>query len=427
MSHPSEKRFLFLQGPHGPFFDQLARSLRKAGHKTWRVAFNCGDILFWRERRSLIRFTGTIADWPQRFCELIEEHQITDIVLYGEARAHHALAVKEARARGIKVHFFEEGYMRPYWVTYERAGTNGNSPLMDIPVAEMMRQLDRSDHRPPPVPAHWGDMRQHMFYGAVYHYFVLGFNWRFRRFRPHRGVSVAEEFRLYLRRLVLMPAQALHRFIMTRRALRGGFPFHLVLLQLEHDSNFQSHSPFKSGAEFMEVCVRGFAKGAPAHHRLVFKAHPLEDGRAKQRATLRRLVKKYGVEGRVFYLRGGKLARLLNPAQSAITVNSTAGHQVLWRGLPLKAFGQAVYSHPEFVSSQGIEAFFKAPSAPDLEAYHHYRDYILETSQITGGFYSRSGRDALLRQATDLILQEKDRYEVLRQPNAARRQHLSSV
>ena len=30
------------------------------------------------------------------------------------------------------LHVFEEGYLRPYWITYERGGSNGNSALMGI-------------------------------------------------------------------------------------------------------------------------------------------------------------------------------------------------------------------------------------------------------------------------------------------------------
>ena len=41
------RRFLFLQGPHGPWFRQLAAMLRQAGAGVWRVGFNLGDRMFW--------------------------------------------------------------------------------------------------------------------------------------------------------------------------------------------------------------------------------------------------------------------------------------------------------------------------------------------------------------------------------------------
>lgn len=82
----------------------------------------------------------------------------------------------------------------------------------------------------------------------------------------------------------------------------------------------------------------------------MIKAHLLEDGRAAIRQTLKDLGKIYHVSNRIHYVRGGKLANLLDQARSAVTINSTAAQQVLWRGLPLKIFGNAIYDKPEFVS-----------------------------------------------------------------------------
>jgi len=105
--NPLNRRFMFLQGPHGPFFHKLAKMLRTAGGDVWRVA----------------------------------EHDITDIVLYGDTRPIHAEAIKIAKTKGLTIHVFEEGYMRPFWVTYERDGANGHSKLMDLTVPEMQTAL----------------------------------------------------------------------------------------------------------------------------------------------------------------------------------------------------------------------------------------------------------------------------------------------
>ena len=43
---------------------------------------------------------------------------------------------------------------------------------------------------------------------------------------------------------------------------------------------------------------------------------------------IREAARKHGVQARVHYVRGGKLARLLDQARTAVTVNSTAGQQV---------------------------------------------------------------------------------------------------
>ncbi len=419
--------FLFLQGPHGPFFARLGRMLRAAGAEVWRVGFNRGDEAFWRDRASYLPFTGTQEDWPARFAGIVAEKGVTDIVLYGDTRFIHAEAVAQARAAGLGIHVFEEGYLRPYWVTYERGGSNGHSRLMQMSIADMQRVLADAERDIPEAPAHWGDMRQHVFYGALYHWFVMFLNRRYRGFRPHRAIPVTKEFQLYLRRLLLMPAHAIDRRVATSRIKYGGFPYHLVLLQLEHDSSFQAHSPFSTMSDFLTVVIAGFAEGAARHHHLVFKAHPLEDGRVPLRHEIRRLAHQHGVSERVHYVRGGKLAGLLDHARSAVTVNSTAAQQVLWRGLPIRVFGRAVFAKPELVSDQPVAEFFAQPARPDNRAYRDYRHYLLETSQVPGGFYSSRGRRQLLRQVVDMMLVEDDPYDALARGTAAPRQQIHAI
>ncbi len=426
-SNAKHRVFLFLQGPHGPFFNALGRMLRTAGCDVWRIGFNAGDQVFWRDKAQYLPFRGALTDWPGFLETTCQTKGITDIVLYGDTRPIHAEAIVLAQRLGVQVHVFEEGYLRPYWVTYERGGSNGHSRLMQTDVAQMQTALELSDMEAPLPPSHWGDMRQHVFYGALYHWFVMFWNRKYRNFQPHRALPVTREFQLYLKRLLLMPAQALERRLATRRIRNGGFPYHLALLQLEHDSSFQMHSPFDSMGSFLTEVIAGFAAGAPRHHHLVIKAHPLEDGRSPIRHDLRRLAREHGIQDRVHYVRGGKLAELLNEARTAVTVNSTAGQQVLWRGIPLKVFGAAVYDKTEFTSEQPLAQFFAAPARPDNRAYKDYRRYLLETSQVPGGFYSRSGRRQLLRHVVDMMLSPHDPYDALRHGTAAPRQQLSVV
>jgi capsular polysaccharide export protein len=422
----ADRRFLFLQGPHGPWFHRLGQHLRAAGAEVWRVGFNLGDRMFW-PGPGYIPFDAPQDQWPATCADLLARHRVTDLVLYGDTRPIHARAVAEARARGITVHVFEEGYLRPYWVTYERDGSNGHSRLMDLSVPQMQAALARIDLDLPDTPATWGDMRQHMAWGALYHGCVALGGRAYRHFQPHRALTVGQEFLLYLKRLVLMPLHRIERRIATTRIRRGGFPYHLAILQLEHDASFRDHSPFASMTDFLALVIEGFAQGAPRHHHLVFKAHPLEDGRVALLPEIRRLAARHGLTGRVHFVRGGKLAELLNDARSAVTVNSTAGQQALWRGLPLRLFGRAVYGKPDFVSSQPLEAFFAAPDRPDTRAYRDYRHFLLETSQVVGGYYSSRGRRALLRQVVDLMLHPDDPYDALIQGKAAARQQLRLV
>jgi capsular polysaccharide export protein len=421
------RHFLLLQGPHGPFFRQLGQMLTATGARVWRVGFNGGDAVMWGDRQSYIPFLDAGEVWPTTCAAILAERGITDLVLYGDTRPIHAQAIAIAREQGLCVHVFEEGYLRPYWVTYERGGSNGHSRLMQMPLAKMRAALASLDMDVPDAPSHWGDMRQHVFWGAIYHWWVMTHSRAYRGYHPHRDLTVRQEFTLYLKRVLAMPFHRWERMLAQARIRQGGFPYHLVLLQLEHDASFRRHSPFRTITEFIDLVMSDFAAGAPRHHHLVLKAHPLEDGRVPVAHEIRRLARQHGLTGRVHFVRGGKLAALLNDARSAVTVNSTAGQQVLWRGLPLRTFGAAVYAKPEFVSTQPLVEFFSRPVRPDSRAYRDFRQFLLETSQVPGGFYAQRGRRALLRQVVDMMLAAKDPYDELVLRNAAPRQQLRLI
>ena len=420
------RHFLFLQGPHGPFFRSLARQLIAAGAKASRVGFNAGDAFFWRGLPGYQAVHGG-SDALEDVLKKAFEGGVTDIVCYGARRPVHVLARRMAKAQGVTVHAFEEGYLRPYWVTYERDGTNAASRLNAFTLMTMRAALDTPQAHSQGAPDTWGNMRQHVFWGAVYHAALIAGRRRYPNYRSHRSPEPSGEFLIYLKHLLTMPLRRLRRRIATRRIRNATFPYHVVLCQLAHDANFRDNSDFESQADFLGMTLGAFSQGAPPHHHLVVKAHPLEDGRESLPHLFKALAKTNGLTGRVHLVTGGKLAQLLDRAQSAVTVNSTAAEQVLWRGLPLKAFGRATYNRPEFVSDQPLADFFAAPRRPDSDAYSVYREFLLASSQIPGGFYAQSPRNQLLRRLPDLMHAPVGPYETLVERPASARQHIRLV
>ena len=166
-------------------------------------------------------------------------------------------------------------------------------------------------------------------------------------------------------------------------------------------------------AEFTDELLTEFARSAPRHHHIVFKAHPLEDGRGGIRQAIQDRALALGIAERVHFVRGGTLARLLNQARSAVTVNSTAAQQALWRGLPVKAMGRAVFDKPGLVSDQSLGEFLHDPRPPRAVAYRRYRDFLLESSQVPGGYYAARSRAHALRIVVDMMLAPEDPYQAL--------------
>ena len=118
---------LLLQGPMGPFFWWLARDLRGRGANVHKVNFNAGDALFYPVGG--LSFRGAIDEWAGFLESLIRDNSIDEIVLFGDCRAYHRVAISVACRKGIAVRVFEEGYLRPDWITLEKGGVNGNSFL----------------------------------------------------------------------------------------------------------------------------------------------------------------------------------------------------------------------------------------------------------------------------------------------------------
>ena len=96
--------FLFLQGPHGPFFHQLATRLAATGAEVRRIAFNPGDEAEWAGAGPLDRYLGSHVAYPGWITFHLETHHVTDVVLYGDSRPEHARVIEAARSRGMRHH-----------------------------------------------------------------------------------------------------------------------------------------------------------------------------------------------------------------------------------------------------------------------------------------------------------------------------------
>ena len=414
MTEASERVFLFLQGPHGPFFRRLAGRLAREGAEVIRVAFNASDEAEWGSTGALLRYndgSDLFEDW---LVQRVEAHGVTDIVLYGDTRPIHATALALANRLGLTAHCLEEGYVRPSWVTYERHGTNGNSRLMEISLPRMAQVLGRGSKPDEEVPATWGDARQHLWYSALYHARCLLPTRRYGRFKGHRDMPLLRECSWYWARTLKGPWIWAWRSVQQWLLLRSSKTYHLALLQLSFDASMQVHSDYDSTAQFVEEVIDAFAEGAAPDEYLVLKAHPFEDGREKLGRVIRDLARDLGVGNRVIFVDGGKkLASLLDRARSAITVNSTSAQQALWRGLPVAAMGRAIYRKPGLVSEQSLTGFLRHPCRPDLRSYWLFRQFLMATSQITGSFYAKNGIDTLLDRLPAIMLDPADPYDTV--------------
>jgi capsular polysaccharide export protein len=254
--------FLFLQGPHGPFFHQLATRLAATGAEVRRIAFNPGDEAEWAGAGPLDRYLGSHVAYPGWITFHLETHHVTDVVLYGDSRPEHARAIEAARSSGIMCHCLEEGYLRPHRVTYERWGNNGRSPLLGIALDRMATAVGAVT--PPSGGAHdgWGAQGPHLWYSALHHALLLPSR-RYGAYRSRRNLTLWQELALYLRRIVSLPLRRVLQASLARWLQASGRGYHLVLLQLSFDTSMQVHSRYRNSAQFVGECIDAFARGVP--------------------------------------------------------------------------------------------------------------------------------------------------------------------
>lgn len=387
------RSFLLLQGPPGPFYAMLADGLRRAGHRCYRVNFNGGDWMNWRG--PAFNYRGTIEAWPAILADLLEREQVTDIVLFGDCRPVHVVARRIADERATTVHVFEEGYIRPDWVTLERGGVNGNSSLPKDP--QVYLQLAESlppvpDY--PPIPASFRVRAREASLYYFANWALAPLFWRYRSHRPHGSFA---EMIGWVGRMLRRP-QARFRSYLARKRV-GARPYFVLPLQLDSDHQIRVHSPFVGMPDAIEAIIASFARYSRAPHVLVVKEHPLDNGLKAWRPIVRQSAARHGAPDRVVFIEHGDTHDLIRTARGVVTVNSTTGTLALAAGKPVAVLGTAVYDLPGVTHQGSLDDFWEHPGTPQLEIYDAFRRVLVAQCLLRGGFSSHAGRAHLVPSA----------------------------
>ena len=384
--------FLFLQGPPGPFFAELAAGLEKEGHRCRRVNFCGGDAFDWPGPAH--GFAGRFDEWPKFLSAFIQAEAVTDIVLFGDCRPFHEAARHVANALGITLHVFEEGYIRPDWVTLERGGVNGNSSLPRDPQLYLALAANLPPvPNYPPIPA---SFRQRALGAFAYFAASTILASRFPHYRSHRPYRATAELAGWAVRFCGRPVARL-RSAITARQLCGRF--FVLPLQLDSDHQIRIHSPFAGMTEAIERIIASFAAHAPTDVALVVKEHPLDNGLTGWRRVVGDIARRHGVEDRIAFLEHGRTDALVAAAVGVVTVNSTTGTLALSAGTPVAVLGDAVYDLPGVTHQGELESFWGAPGKPQLEIYDAFRRVLVMRCLLRGGFSNQIARRHLLPSA----------------------------
>ena len=387
---------LLLQGLMGPLFRLLGQGLIRDGHTVHKVNFNGGDRAFWRLPNG-IEYRGTLAQWPDAFAAILQEKGITDVVLFGDCRDHHMPAIRICREQGVPVHVFEEGYIRPDWVTLELGGVNGHSSLPRDPA-----WYRKTAAALPPVPPHAqvpSSFRRRALEGVIYNFADVLTRWHYPGWSNHRPWHPVVEGMGWWRKLRRRKEREAGAVQLLERLHAATQPYYLFPLQLDSDAQIRLHSPFLGILPAMQQVIASFAAHAPDDTRLVLKEHPLDNGVRNWEQEAADIAARFGVAERVDYLAWGDIVPVTRRARGVVTINSTSGTFALAAGVPVVVLGHAVYDIAELTWQGGLDTFWHDPVPPSPETFAAFRRVLIERCLIPGGFFSAEALDKVVRHA----------------------------
>ena len=423
------KRVLLLQGPVGPFFNNLAKDLRRAGAEVFKVNFNAGDWLFYP--RNAHGFKGTLQEWQLELPEFLQRHRIDAVLLFGDCRPIHAGVRAVAQDMGVAVGVFEEGYLRPDYVTFEPIGVNGHSVFHED-LAEWLKHQAKLEapaaaNVAEPIPAENADVQScqpavsrmppHQPVGNSYwnaarwgmlYFFASWAGYLFwNNALHHRPLTIWDGlwWLLSFARKAYFRWTEKGRQEMLEGALRK--KFFLVPLQVHNDAQITVHSGYESVCGFIDHVMRSFAgavlrenqpdKQLPLNAQsvqgdvLVFKHHPMDRGHRNYSKAVRLLTRRHGLQGRVFYIHDQHLPSLLKACKGVVLVNSTTGLSAVGHGAPVKVCGSALYDVPGITYQGRLNDFwFEAQSAlPSAQTLQRFKAALVTRTQLNGSFYRK--------------------------------------
>jgi len=375
---------LLLQGPVGLFFKKLDKQFRNKGAKTYRIGLNAGDEFF-SYRDNYTPYRDIPENWHLFIKEFFIKNHINKLFLFGDCRFYQSIAIQIARELNIEVFVFEEGYIRPYYITLERQGVNDYSLLSRDPQFYHKLKpikLDEPIDATPNGISNWSIV-------ITYYFVAKLFIWRYKHYKHHRNFSALQEFFFGTRSLI-------RKIFYTRRDKKYldvienelSKKYFFVPLQTHNDFQILQHSHYGSIEKFIIEVLESFAKYADTSMLLIFKHHPIDRGRKNYKTFIHEQASELNIEQRILVVHDLFLPSCLKHAKGTITINSTVGLSSIEYKTPTIVLGNAIYDMKGLTNiDKTLREFWKNPEKPDHKLYMRFRQHLIQTTQLNGSFY----------------------------------------
>ncbi|SFV71904.1 Capsular polysaccharide export system protein KpsS [hydrothermal vent metagenome] len=381
-----DTHILLLQGPIGFFFKRLDKELRKAGAKTYRIGFNMGDSIF-SYGDNYTPYRATTKEWRIFVEKFVIQHKISKVFLFGDCRFYQKIVIEIAKKYAIEIYVFEEGYVRPHYITLEKYGVNGHSHLPkeasfyhNLPINTIEEPQDST---PNPI-SNWSIVIAYYFIAKLFHSF-------YKNYKHHREYSASKELFFGLRSLArkVFYTQRDKKYLKNIQANLSKKYF-FIPLQTHNDFQILQHSHYGSLEKFIIEVLESFAKYAPKEYILLFKHHPIDRGRKNYTDFITDQAKQVNIETRILILHDIHLPTCLKHAKGTVTINSTVGFSSLYHKTPAITLGNAIYDIEGLTAkNQTLKEFWQNPSIPDIKLFNKYKNYIIQKTQLNGSFYGQ--------------------------------------
>jgi len=381
-----DKNILLLQGPVGPFFKKLSRQFSDRGANVYRIGLNAGDAFF-ASRKSYTAYRDHPENWYTFVVHFLKENSIDKIFIFGDCRYYQSLAVDACDKLGIEVFVFEEGYLRPHYITLEKHGVNDYSLLPRDP--EFYKNIKLSEipsvkHATPNPVYNWSIV-------IAYYFIAKLFSFRYPSYKHHRNFSATQEFFFGLRSLVrkLVYSKRDKKYLsLIENSLSGQYFF--VPLQTHNDFQILQHSRYGSIEKFIIEVLESFALHGAKEVYLIFKHHPIDRGRKNYKNFIMQQACELGVEKRVIVVHDLHLPTCLKHAKGTITINSTVGLSSILKGTPTITLGRAIYDINGLTNKDvSLNTFWLWPKSPNRTLALKFKYYLVRSTQLNGNFFGR--------------------------------------
>lgn len=416
------RRFLIVTAPFGPFGRMLAEQLTAEGASVARMLFNAGDAAYWR-RSGAQPYTGDVRRWPQRLARMVQDQNLTDLIVFGEGGPYNQGVLSQAKklkaaaedrraqasgveaspdrtddpraqvesrraandsagasAHPLRIWVLENGYFRPDWITVEENGVNASSGLprdrgaYDPPIPEML-----------PTRPVGKILPHHVINISLYHAFQPFGRLVFRRYVYPYTQSPWLQFVGHVRRYVQLAFRS--KAESDAQVIRARGPFFLACLQREGDAQLLRYSHYADNTAFLAEVLTSFARHAPAEARLVIKNHPLDPGLVDLARMTHVLAVERGIADRVDFIDGGNLAALCRASSGMVVNNSSAALSALGFTTPVKVLGEAFFDIDGLTDQQPIDGFWTRPARPDEDLFKRFKAHVINRTQVNGNYH----------------------------------------